>query len=133
MDTEQQQSETKSPASFWGIVEKMGHVRLAGLITEEELFGGKIGRVDIPHGDSFITQYFTPQSLYGIIATTEEVARRVAANSDPLPVYLYALPHRPQDNEPGFPVLSAGDVQALHHFGDDDGGFSGEYYGNDEF
>lgn len=35
----------------WAILELMGHVKLAGFVTEEELFGGKIGRIDIPGAD----------------------------------------------------------------------------------
>jgi hypothetical protein len=34
----------------WAIVELMGHVRLAGRLTEEEKFGAKMGRLDIPAG-----------------------------------------------------------------------------------
>lgn len=32
----------------WGIVELMGHVRLAGRVSEVERFGAKLGRIDIP-------------------------------------------------------------------------------------
>lgn len=35
----------------WAVVELMGHVKLAGKLTEEERFGAKMGRLDIPvHG-----------------------------------------------------------------------------------
>lgn len=34
----------------WAIVELMGHVRIAGRLTEEEKFGSKMGRLDIPSG-----------------------------------------------------------------------------------
>src|SRR5687768_8629685 len=40
-------SEQKQDA--WAIVELMGHVRLAGRLTEEEKFGTKMGRLDIPN------------------------------------------------------------------------------------
>lgn len=33
----------------WAIVELMGHVRLAGRLSEEEKFGSKLGRLDIPN------------------------------------------------------------------------------------
>jgi RecJ-like exonuclease len=33
---------------IWAVVELMGHVRMAGLVTEEEHFGSKVGRIDIP-------------------------------------------------------------------------------------
>lgn len=32
----------------WAVVELMGHVKLAGRLTEEEKFGTKMGRLDIP-------------------------------------------------------------------------------------
>lgn len=32
----------------WAVVELMGHVRLAGRLSEEEHFGAKMGRLDIP-------------------------------------------------------------------------------------
>ena len=32
----------------WAIVELMGHVKLAGKLSEEERFGVKMGRLDIP-------------------------------------------------------------------------------------
>lgn len=33
----------KDKADSWAIVELMGHVRIAGRITEEERFGAKLG------------------------------------------------------------------------------------------
>lgn len=71
----------------WAILELMGHVRLAGLVSEEQLFGAAIGRVDIPQRDgSLVTQYFGGSSIYRLTPTTEEIARAVAAKSTPAPV-----------------------------------------------
>ena len=39
-------------APVWAIVELMGHVRLAGRLSEEEKFGAKMGRLDIPAGQA---------------------------------------------------------------------------------
>ncbi len=36
----------------WAIVELMGHVKIAGRISEEEKFGGKLGRIDVPTNSS---------------------------------------------------------------------------------
>lgn len=36
----------------WAILELMGHVRLVGRISEEERFGTKMGRIDIPRQPS---------------------------------------------------------------------------------
>jgi hypothetical protein len=41
-------SDKTEQAEMWAIVELMGHVKLAGRMTEEEKFGAKMGRLDIP-------------------------------------------------------------------------------------
>lgn len=76
----------------WAIVELMGHVRIAGLVTEVEKFGSKLGRVDVPNGDSFTTQFFNGSSVYRLTPTTEEIARAAARSSQPSPVYRWELP-----------------------------------------
>jgi hypothetical protein len=84
-----EQSETPV---MWGILELMGHVRTAGRITEEEKFGCKLGRIDIPKDDGFVTQYFGGSSIYRLSPCTEEVARAVAKTSVPSPVHSWELP-----------------------------------------
>ena len=70
---------TSSPEfKHWSIVELMGHVRLAGLVTEEQRFGVTLGRVDIPQGDTWVTQYFGGAAVYRITTTTEKIARAIA-------------------------------------------------------
>jgi hypothetical protein len=77
----------------WAILELMGHVRMAGRVTEEERFGAKMGRIDVPgEGDSFTTVYFGGSSVYRMTPTTEEVARSVAAQNKPQPVHRWELP-----------------------------------------
>lgn len=76
----------------WAILELMGHVRLAGRVTEEEHFGTKLGRIDIPSGDGFTTQYFSGGSIYRLTPTTEAIARRVAQSNQPQPVHRWELP-----------------------------------------
>lgn len=90
----------ESPA--WMVVELMGHVKLAGKVCEVEMFGGKMGRIDIPdiEGDGFTTQFFGGQSVYRLTPVTEAVARQVARGNRPAPVnpwdYPKQLPARPQ-------------------------------------
>ncbi len=76
-------------AGFWGILELMGHVRLGGYVTEEEKFGSKVGRIDIPQGDKTVTQFFGGGSIYRLTVTTEDVARAVAAHHEPRPIEPY--------------------------------------------
>jgi hypothetical protein len=96
----------------WAIVELMGHVKIAGLVTEEEHFGAKLGRIDIPSGDGFVTQFFNGSSLYRLTPTTEEIARGVAAANQPTPVHRWELPEQKQ--------LSAPVVEAEYPDDDDD-------------
>lgn len=97
----------------WAIVELMGHVRLAGLVSEEEHFGAKLGRIEIPGPEGqAVTQYFGGGSVYRITPCSEEIARAVAARSAAAPVHAWEMralpasdPHSPvvtdEDDEPG--------------------------------
>ena len=77
----------------WAVLELMGHVRIAGRVTEEERFGAKVGRIDIPTPDGgFVTQYFTAGSIYRMTACTEDAARAVALKNQPTPVHRWELP-----------------------------------------
>lgn len=85
-------SESIEQFQQWAIVELMGHVRIAGLVTEEERFGAKLGRIEIPNGDGFVTQYFNGASIYRFTPTTEAIARMVANLNQPQPVHRWELP-----------------------------------------
>lgn len=76
----------------WAIVELMGHVRMAGRLTEEERFGTNMGRLDIPDGDGFVTQYFGGSSVYRITPVSEDAARAAARQNVPRPVHQWELP-----------------------------------------
>ncbi len=77
----------------WAILELMGHIRLAGYVTEEERFGSTVGRIDIPGPDGkSVTQYFGGGSIYRLTPTTEEIARAVAERGSPAPVSRWELP-----------------------------------------
>lgn len=72
---------TQEPGDTWAIVELMGHVKIAGKLTEVERFGAKMGRLDIPTADGFVTQFFGGSSVYRITPVSEDVARHVAGRS----------------------------------------------------
>lgn len=86
-------TETNDNFGTWAILELMGHVKLAGFVTEEELFGSKMGRIDIPPGEDgkMVTQYFGGHTVYRLTPVTEEVAMAYAARNRPRPVYVYEL------------------------------------------
>jgi hypothetical protein len=94
-DPKQEQSES------WAVVELMGHVTMAGRLSEEERFGAKMGRIDVPNGeDSFTTVYFGGSSVYRITAVTEAVARAKAGSYSVKPVYTWKVPNGQQIEEP---------------------------------
>lgn len=103
---------TTQPVGEWAIVELMGYVRLGGFVTEEEHFGAKVGRIDIPLvGGGTATQLFGGGSLYRLTYVTEEFARGVALHNQPEPVHRWELPER---------VSTAGETAQQHHYYSDD-------------
>jgi hypothetical protein len=77
----------------WAVVELLGHVTMAGRLTEEERFGSKMGRVDIPTNEGgFTTVFFGGGSVYRITPCTEVIARAKARSHQPHPIYAYELP-----------------------------------------
>ena len=104
---------------MWAIVELMGHVRMAGLVTEIEMFGSKMARIDIPKDDGFVTQFFSGGSVYRLTPTTEEIARAVAPRNQPAPVHLWELP------KPALPSPSA--MSTDDEDDDDDGGIDNPF------
>lgn len=104
--------EKGGPFPCWAILELMGHRRLAGMVTEQEVAGHGFIRIDVPARDGkdlIATQFYSPGSVYCMTPTTEEIARRVAASCQPEPVHRWELPEperRPADmplEDDGFP------------------------------
>lgn len=86
-------TEASHVLEMWAVVELLGHRRLAGFVTEEEHFGTKLIRLDIPgENDTFTTQYYSASALYCLTPTTEDLARAIAARSQPAPVQQWELP-----------------------------------------
>jgi len=77
----------------WAILELMGHRRLAGKLTDAVIGGGAFIRVDIPGKNGRqTTQYYSSDAVYCITPTTEDIARTVAEQSQPEPVYHWEFP-----------------------------------------
>jgi len=75
----------------WVILELMGHRRLAGFLTEQEIAGRGFLRLEIP-ADPPVTQLYNPTSVYAITPTTRDIATAVAQSSRPAPVQRWELP-----------------------------------------
>lgn len=104
----------------WAIVELMGHRRLAGFVTEQEIAGHPFLRLDIVgrttkiideddgpevalHGgfEGGTTQFYSPQAVYCITPTTQDIAVTIGRRSHPAPVQRYELePARDDDEDP---------------------------------
>lgn len=103
----------------WAILELLGHVKVAGLVTEEEHFGVKLGRIDIPRENGeFTTQLFSGSSIYRLTPTTEAIARSVAARNQPTPAHRWELPALPapeRQEDPHEREASDRLIQAARH------------------
>jgi hypothetical protein len=75
----------------WGLVELMGHQRVAGQLSEQPLGGGNLLRVDIPNGEGFRTAYYGASAIYAVHITDEAAARKLAGNLGARPPYAYEL------------------------------------------
>jgi hypothetical protein len=84
-------SEQNDAFADWAILELMGHRRLGGFVREEEIAGAGLLRIDIPC-EPPVTQFYSPQALYALTPTTEEIARALAQRFRPEPVHRYELP-----------------------------------------
>jgi hypothetical protein len=95
--------ETKAAFKEWVVLELMGHRRLAGLLTEQEIAGHGFLRLDIhgpirykPTGEAIdekiATQFYSPSSVYAITPTSEATARAFAERNQPAPISRWDLP-----------------------------------------
>lgn len=84
------------------IVELMGHRRLAGYISEVEMYGARLLRVDVPgeeghqHG---ATQFYSAAAIYCVTPSTEEMVQRIAASNRVRPVERWELPSLVGDHD----------------------------------
>lgn len=86
-------SNEKTIFKQWVVLELMGHRRVGAFAQDDTIGGATVLRVDIPKKDgSWSTSWYPPGSWFGIHATTEELARAVAASSDFEPVHQWELP-----------------------------------------
>jgi hypothetical protein len=93
---------TEQAFAQWVILELMGHRRLAGYLTEQEIGGQAFLRLDVPAADGqghAATQFYSASAVYCITPTTEDLARRVAAGADPAPVKRWELPAPARDED----------------------------------
>ena len=77
----------------WCVLELMGHRRLGGKVSEQEIAGAAFLRIDVPGADgtTAATPFYSPAAVYAVTPTTEEMARAVALAHQPEPVTRWEL------------------------------------------
>jgi hypothetical protein len=94
------ETETTPEHVGWAILELMGHRKLAGYVSEQQVAGHGFVRIDIfagpapEEGDepAVATQMYSPGAVYCITPTTEDLARQLGERYKPAPVARYELP-----------------------------------------
>lgn len=67
-------------------VELMGHRVRCGKISEEESYGSKFLRIDIPFESGVVTEYYGGSAIYAITPLSEEICKDRIGKHDPRPV-----------------------------------------------
>jgi len=88
----------EGPHEGWAIVELFGHTRLAGKVSDVEIAGGKMLRLDIPPVDGHpgFTKFVGAGALYSLTPTTEEIVIGVIRRLRPVPITPYDVDLRPR-------------------------------------
>jgi peptidoglycan hydrolase-like protein with peptidoglycan-binding domain len=113
----------------WVILELMGHRRLGGYLTEQEIGGVDFLRLEIPAVDGLppATQFYGAAAVYCITPTTEEVARLCARANRAAPIHRWELPAaKAEDLDPEEHIRALQDSLRSHGF---DPGLSDGVYG----
>lgn len=83
----------------------MGHIKLGALVSKDTTFGTLLLRCDVPVGESTVTQFVNPSSIYRLTFCSAEIALHIAKVAEPMPVHEWqlpqpALPQNRQEEEP---------------------------------
>lgn len=95
---------TLSEGWEWAILEIFGHRKHAGRIREEERFGSKMLRIDIPiDGDpaakGWRSHYYSGNSIFSLSLTDEASVLRANAPCQPASRLTYAAPDDDEDQD----------------------------------
>jgi hypothetical protein len=86
---------SENETGYWAIIDLFGHTRIAGRVTEVERYGSVMGRIDIPEGEGFRTEFFGGGSVYRERPCSEEAARAAAIELQPAPIKTWNVPQLP--------------------------------------
>lgn len=86
----------------WAIVEPFGRSVIAGEVSEVDVAGTQMLRVDVPEvdGRQAFTKFYGGGAVYAITPTDEESARFAVGQLNVRPVNQWKIPDRPQLEAP---------------------------------
>ncbi|MDF2189323.1 hypothetical protein [Paraflavitalea sp. CAU 1676] len=86
----------------WALVELMGHVKLAGLCSEQTVFGGAMLRVDIPETSKqpAFSRFYGTSAIYSVTPVDEKTAKELAESFTATPVQIWDVRAMLDKNEP---------------------------------
>lgn len=72
----------------WAMVELFGHSRIAGEVSEQNIAGGAMLRIDVPESETTpaFTRIVHVNAIYAINPMTEEMARSIAGQLNIKPI-----------------------------------------------
>lgn len=75
----------------WAILEIMGHVKLAGRVSEQTIAGTGFLRIDVPEANGLpaFTRLYGTGAIYSITPVSEDFARQAAASLQERAVMVY--------------------------------------------
>ncbi len=84
---------TETKFEEWAIIEVMGHITLAGRVSEQSIAGHAYIRVDVPKTArvSAFTKFYGPSSIYSITPVDEQIAQSTAEQLSAVPVSGYTI------------------------------------------
>ncbi len=88
----------------WAIVELMGHRTFGGYVSEVEMYGGRLLRLDVYDDEdedtgAAMTQYYGSSAIYCITPADESMARQVGRRSVPGRPQPAMLSYRPESED----------------------------------
>lgn len=101
----------------WAVIEMFGHRKVAGLVTEVELAGATLLRVEVPGEPDVKPQFVGGKSVYNLSLETEQRCRAYASRNPPEVLSRYELP---ATTERGLEPVDADEVDEGDDYDDED-------------
>ena len=104
----------------WAVVEIMGHVTIAGLVTEQTIAGQPLIRIDVPavDGQAAFTKFYGGASIYCITPCDEATALAAVKGlrQKPIEVWKLNIPALPERGHLPDDDIDQDDEEYSHHY-----------------